>query len=189
METRSLIPLTSYDDMKRRHEAKALSDYVIGDPLAKRVAILLGGVTIGTQLAAIVHGVGSVAKTIAQSLASPESGENSFRQDLIGSLRYAPKGVLRYSLSRATQTRVGLFFVGIFKDAGWRVERISDESLAQAERTSKPSAVLFFMMKDHYIKFRMLGKQSARFSARRVSQLCPRQTNSRQSARRMASCF
>jgi len=136
--------------MKRRHEAKALSDYVIGDPLAKRVAILLGGVTIGTQLAGIVHGIGSVAKTIVQSMASPESGENSFRHDLIGTLRYAPKGVLRYALSRPTQTRVGLFFVGIFKDAGWQIEKISDESFAQAERSSKPSAVLIFTMKNHY---------------------------------------
>jgi hypothetical protein len=69
----------------------------------------------------------ALRKPYCAHLLPPGREEKSLRPELVDTLRYAPKGMLRFYPNNAKQQQIGMFFVGISKSSGWRIEKLPDE--------------------------------------------------------------
>jgi hypothetical protein len=133
-------------EMKRRHEAKALSDvpFQITDTTAERIIAQMKGAAItgavaGAAVAAssIVSEVHNFAKSFKEllGLSSDRPHSKPRRRDgaglLIDRLRYGPAGLLRYGSTDSRHAGFGAAVAAIFKEAGWRIEPINMERVSE----------------------------------------------------------
>jgi hypothetical protein len=98
--------------MKRKHEAKAHDDFRIGDPLAKRMAHVLGGVSAGLVIGEVIRDLGEFARAFAPSPLPPVKPRKK-------TASYHPP----LYIAEVGRSDIVNFIAELFKTAGWRVER------------------------------------------------------------------
>jgi hypothetical protein len=113
--------VAALQEMKRQHEAKATKPFVISDDLTARIVAFMAGATLARGLVEIAREIDAVIKAIAEVPPSvKKSPKEIFVEELLQTLRFAPKGVIQHFAVDPAHLELAVFFSRIFKSSGWR---------------------------------------------------------------------
>jgi hypothetical protein len=135
-------------EMKRQHEAQSTKPFVISDDLAARIVAFMAGATAASALGEIAREIGGVIKAVANALPSrKKSPKEKFIEELLQTLRFAPKGVIQHFAADPAHLELAAFFSTIFKASGWRdLGRLEVD--AASKPGPRPELVLVFSLPD-----------------------------------------
>jgi hypothetical protein len=146
--------------MKKRHEDKSKTPFVISDKMAERIIVLMGGAVVGAGLTELAKGLGHVFGSISsvlrplQKSKKKEEPHEIVRREVAEILRYAPKGSFAVFANERTPQALCTYFAELFTTNGWRLLqqpafKVSEETLRNFDATTFGMA--FFMPDRHQL--------------------------------------
>jgi hypothetical protein len=132
-------------EMKSQHEARATKPFLIGDDVAARIVAFMAGVVVAGTFGELAREIGAVIKAVREALPSVEkSPKEKLIEELLQTLRFAPKGVIQHFAIDPAHQDLGGFFSAIFRSSGWR----DLGQLPGSRRADRPELILLFSLPD-----------------------------------------